>query len=356
MEAIDFSLLQPEIDELIEYELYDSADDILCLFVSRQRTQRTHCSQMPLVFEYQGNVCKLKLEYKRASSYYDQALQSLCFQNVTASQTASGTVIDSPAKARLMFKLCKCQYLASNDENCLSQLEKVPPSLRNPAINMLLQKYYKNRRYKDDELSVLQSVISQLPCALEIIEYICNNFYDFNVHRVLQDALKFKNLSNHSWLIQITDMLSSRRNCDYSRFKDTFDQLSAFFPSNYYLNCLAGKTWMECTDWLASKERFQLCHSYDSFSLRNMDYYAYALYSLGDKGELMNLITHLQQINENSKEYFLAAALRSVQSTTDSDHPNARLSFKLFEKVIILVSFSLFFDPITKLSNFCMQK
>ncbi len=91
MDLTNLEELRLQVGRLIEYELLDSAESVLQLALSKLRPDPNSKEIQALCYQLIGDICHKRSEFKRALSYYNQALQQLKFTKRSSSQSSSSS-------------------------------------------------------------------------------------------------------------------------------------------------------------------------------------------------------------------------------------------------------------------------
>ena len=224
--------LVEEVNRLLEYELYDSAETLCTLYISyllttnnnhgnnnvinniskdrdskqqqqHQNFQLHHQSDqqqqppIPQMYDtnidiqitinimisdmyelcgdiiYKKNEIKRSLHYYRLSIQYRKSNQIFKFKNQTP---LYNTIYD----IKIKYKECKCLYELNEITTAIMELETIPSKYRNLSIHLLMGKLYKISNRKKNAISSYKSALMLSPLAIEIIEKLIHLGVDNN--------------------------------------------------------------------------------------------------------------------------------------------------------------------------------
>ena len=252
--------LVEEVNRLLEYELYDSAETLCTLYISyllttnnnhgnnniinniskdRDSKQQQHQNfqlhhqsdqqqQPPLpqmydtnidiqitinimisdMYElcgdiiYKKNEIKRSLHYYRLSIQYRKSNQIFKFKNQTP---LYNTIYD----IKIKYKECKCLYELNEITTAIMELETIPSKYRNLSIHLLMGKLYKISNRKKNAISSYKSALMLSPLAIEIIEKLIHLGVDNNDIISVVDASVLSSTSSTSATNQSTSSSSS---------------------------------------------------------------------------------------------------------------------------------------------------
>ena len=252
--------LVEEVNRLLEYELYDSAETLCTLYISyllttnnnhgnnniinniskdRDSKQQQHQNfqlhyqsdqqqQPPLpqmydtnidiqitinimisdMYElcgdiiYKKNEIKRSLHYYRLSIQYRKSNQIFKFKNQTP---LYNTIYD----IKIKYKECKCLYELNEITTAIMELETIPSKYRNLSIHLLMGKLYKISNRKKNAISSYKSALMLSPLAIEIIEKLIHLGVDNNDIISVVDASVLSSTSSTSATNQSTSSSST---------------------------------------------------------------------------------------------------------------------------------------------------
>ena len=253
--------LVEEVNRLLEYELYDSAETLCTLYISyllttnnnhgnnnvinniskdrdskqqqqHQNFQLHHQSDqqqqppIPQMYDtnidiqitinimisdmyelcgdiiYKKNEIKRSLHYYRLSIQYRKSNQIFKFKNQTP---LYNTIYD----IKIKYKECKCLYELNEITTAIMELETIPSKYRNLSIHLLMGKLYKISNRKKNAISSYKSALMLSPLAIEIIEKLIHLGVDNNEIISVVDASVLSSTSLTSAINQSTTSSST---------------------------------------------------------------------------------------------------------------------------------------------------
>ena len=172
-----------QILQLLQDSLFESAE-VLCSFVI------SSFSASPSGEEVWGNSCVVFLElladslfaqgeFKRASSYFQRALQECgpIRRHGMVSGTPprrSSTALESKESARLSYKNALCLVELKDISSAVKLLEMIPDSLKNVKVCSSMGKLYLQLGLNKSAISSFKQVLMLLPSSVETIESLGN--------------------------------------------------------------------------------------------------------------------------------------------------------------------------------------
>jgi tetratricopeptide (TPR) repeat protein len=245
MNVSNRATLLAEVDQLIELELYESAETLATLFASHLTAVefKPKASSEPIallfaeVYEKLGDALFMKTEIKRALQYYRTA-----FHRRRAQQTKfrGGVGITNIDEARLRFKECKCQIELRDTANIIRDLETIPTSLRDTKMHVLLGDMYKRSgNRKKQAIQSYKDALLSAPLAIEVIEHlVALGVEAAEILSTLDEGLRHKDagaLASDGWMHTLVASLVSKRNHEHEKSVAGFQKLAAHFPKNTFL-------------------------------------------------------------------------------------------------------------------------
>jgi hypothetical protein len=210
-----------QVGRLIEYELFNSAENILQLSLAKTRSDPNSKAIQTMCYDLLGDICYKRTEYRRALTQYSQALQQLRFSKRPSSSSSSSTsssfsqlsvnTIRSQEEADLKHKCCKCNMMLADYTAAIKDLDVIPHSMRSVAINISLYKLYKKVNLKNPEANVIKAVLKEFPVALELITDLIN--LDEPVEKIKEVISPVA--AAGSWLDDLTGMTQLQRSIVY---------------------------------------------------------------------------------------------------------------------------------------------
>ena len=209
-----------QVGRLIEFELFNSAENILQLSLAKTRSDPNSKAIQTMCYDLLGDICYKRTEFRRALSQYNQALQQLRFSkrpssssstSSSFSQVSTANIIWSQEEADLKHKCCKCNMMLADYTAAIKDLDVIPHSMRSVAINISLYKLYKKVNLKNPEANVIKAVLKEFPVALELITDLIN--LDEPVEKIKEVISPVA--AAGSWLDDLTGMTQLQRSIVY---------------------------------------------------------------------------------------------------------------------------------------------
>ena len=245
-----------EVNRLVEYELYDSAETLCTLYISYLLTTNNHSNnnniinnmskdngrdskqqhqqqqhhhhyqlhpqsnqqqQLPIpqihdtnidiqitiniiisdIYELCGDIIYKKNEIKRSLHYYRLSIQYRKSNQIFKFKNQTplyNTIYD----IKIKYKECKCLYELNEMTTAIMELETIPSKYRNLSIHLLMGKLYKLSNRKKSAISSYKSALMLSPLAIEIIEKLIQLGVDSNEIISVVDASVLSSSSSSS--------------------------------------------------------------------------------------------------------------------------------------------------------------
>ena len=312
-----------EIRMLLELKMIDSSD-ITCslLLSSLLSSPLTTSSSLDCIvdtLELYGDILFAKNDYKRALSYYRQAMQQRKFLSSSSlsttalSKTRMINSINTIEEAKVRYKEAQCLLSIGDNSNALKELETVPSKLRDAKFHLCLGKLYKANNRKKDALMTFKEILKLIPSCIEAIEMLVSLGCDTTeITGILDDSIRDSSnqrIYEDGWLHTYTLALSHKRNCDYEKSETHFNKLLKVYPKNLTLLGHLGKVAVDAERNDDALILYKQIRRIEPGLINGMEYYGQLLMNSMNIQELSKLGHDIMNLNQKSPVGWLLVAM-----------------------------------------------
>lgn len=319
-------ILKDQVEKMIKFELYESAEKLLNLYISAIPNSKTSDEEsfnliiQSEMLELYADAIFEQENYRRSLNYYVQAL--LLRKHANPKKARPSNLIQTTDEARIRFKECKCHIKLKDSPTALRELEIIPTRLRNPAINSYLGKLYKASNLNKQAIAVYKDILKEIPTSVEAIEALASLGESSNeITSMLVDSYRDKpveNLFDNGWLHDLVNALVNKRLCEYEKVEKKVKHLLTVFPKSTYLLTQMGSAAIDAEKYEDAFVMYKQIRRLDSLIIDGMDKFGYLLFQLGDATEL-NLLAHdvLNSSTATPMGWIIVALFCEIQGQAD---------------------------------------